>query len=188
MRIMSTWSGFATAVGLAVRPPVGGAMARRTGRPYTRSELALSEYLAPRELDGVRAFPVPSLVGAQLAAETEAELPAALEALLGRRLCVADWHVAPGIEGPLRKYGLLHTSIAAPPDERRHEAMWLEITGDLVVLGGQPLGDGSDWWEVRQWDATTRLDTALAGPIEIRISSATYSNHLHTGVGVPFYS
>jgi hypothetical protein len=187
MGIERTVKGLADAVVLALRPPVGGAMARSAGRPYSRARLADSESIEPDAVDGIRAYPVPALVGVILAAPTEAELPGALEALLRLRVCAFDWRVEPRISGPIRKYGLLHTSLDAPIDERRGEPMWLELAGDVVTVGGVPV-DGRAWMDVRSMPPSALLGAALPGPIEIRIAVATYSNTRYPGVGVPFYS
>src|SRR5690349_18253025 len=112
-----------------VHSVVGGPLESRIGRPYDREALARSEYLRPEEIDETRAYPVPSLVGVVFTAPIEADLPATLEAILREHVCAYDWLVNPEIAGPLRKYGLLHTSIDAPIDERRDERMWLELVG-----------------------------------------------------------
>jgi hypothetical protein len=168
---------------------VGGLLAERTGRPYSRAQLAESEYVRREEIDATRAYPVPALLGFVVAVPTEADLPAALETALRERVCAFDWRVESRIVDALRKYAIFHTSIDAPVDERRGEPMWLELAGDLLMFDGEPIGDRR-WFDIRPMGARAddELATALPGPIEVRINVATYSNNRHPGVGVPFYS
>jgi hypothetical protein len=187
MRIEHGLRRLAEAFRIAGRAGAAGALAGRTGRPYGRARLAESEFLEPDTVGTTRAYPVPALIGAVLAAPTEADLPTALEALLRERVTTFDWRVELTIDGPLRKYGFLHTSIRAPSDGRHDDQMWLELAGYVVVLGGASVAAGQ-WLDVRPPSAAERLDTALAGPIEISITVATFSNTRYLGVGVPLYS
>ena len=136
----------------------------------------------------VRAWPVPRLLGAPVAASDEAGLARVLETLLWDRLPGIDWRVPEISLGPLRKYGMLHTSVAAPVDETTGQPMALEIYGDVILLDGR--STSGQWWTVRGLGIAeffTTLDRPLAGTLDIRIDVATYANVCFPGFGVPFY-
>ena len=135
----------------------------------------------------VRAWPVPRLIGAPLASD-EAGLARVLEILLWDRLPGIDWRVPEIDVGPLRKYGMLHTAVAAPVDEVTGQPMALEIHGDVILLDGRPAR--GDWWTVRGFSIAeffVGFDRPVAGALDIRIDVATYANVCLPGFGVPFY-
>jgi hypothetical protein len=168
-------------------PAVAGLMAARVGQRLARHELEASESLKPSAIDTVVAYRVPSLIGAVLVAPLESDVAIRLRDLLEQRLGAFAWENSPDVVLPLRKYGFLHASIAAPPDTSRDRVMWLELAGTVQVVGGVAAGD-RDWSDVRPMSASDRLDVPLEGPIEVRIDVATYSDQRFLGVGVPFYA
>ena len=160
-------------------------MADRIGVLHPRAVLATSEYLEPGDIDHVRAYPVPVMENALLVSNAESALDAALEALLTERIGDFGWRVDQRLNGPLRKYGLLHTSIVAPP-LAGSEPMWLELVGRVEMVEGRDVR-ARPWNRVWPTAYGPRSDTPLRGPIAIRIETSTYSNRSHTGIDVPFY-
>ena len=165
-------------------PP--GPMARRIGRAYTRRQLLAAESLTRREVAAMRAYPVPRLVGAIVEAATEADLPGAIESLLHRHLPAFDWEVESKIYRGLRKNGLIHASLEAPPDRRSEEPMYLELAGEVIAFGGRP-APAMRWIDLRPMNGDDQLGAEVPGPIQVRITAASYANTRFPGVGVPCY-
>jgi hypothetical protein len=163
--------------------PVTGAMAPFLGDRFSMQQLE-REYFDDDEyerLSLVRAYPVTSLVGVPLNANGELNLPDAVEALLRQHCPGIDWQVEHDLSGPLRKYGVLHTTVAAPPDETTGQPMALEVFA-------RPAMGVASWAERR----SERYQDAYPGvpidePIELQMRAATYANIRHSGVDVDFY-
>lgn len=162
-----------------------GRLCGQAGAPHDRAALEASEFLLPEQVDSIKAYSVPGLVGVSIVAPDEDDLYGAIESMLLERVCDFGWHVQPRIEAPLRRYGLLHTSLAAPPDDGMGP-MWLELAGTVLALGGVQVAPRS-WFEIYPFDLHGPYDEPLPGPIEVRIDVATYANDRYPGVGVPPY-
>jgi hypothetical protein len=176
---------------------VTGLMADRIGAQYSTAQLLAAEeypeYLTDAQREAVtttRAFPVTSLVGARLEADDEGDVAGQLEALLRYRCPGFDWQIERDLHGPLRKYGILHTSIAAPPDETTSQPMMVELSGSVIQLAQHDLDDenGTTWIDLRLWGKSSdERDVPISEPMTLRIDAATYANVPFPGIGVPFY-
>lgn len=63
-----------------------------------------------------------------------------------------SWHVERHLSGPIRKYGIVHTSIEAPLDETTGQPMAIEFYAEITRLDGSPAGPGGTWidgWRAR---------------------------------------
>jgi hypothetical protein len=164
--------------------PVTGAMAPFLGDRFSVTQLD-NEFADDdeRELFAlIRAYPVTSLVGVPLSANGELELPDALQALLRQHCPGIDWLVERDLSGPLRKYGLLHTSVAAPPDETTGQPMALE------VFARPTRTSAASWAQLRReryQDAYPHIP--VDEPIEVQMRATTYANIPYPGVDVDFY-
>jgi hypothetical protein len=164
--------------------PVTGAMAPFLGDRFSIPQLD-DGYAAAAERERlalVRAYPVTSLVGVPLNANGELNLPDAVEALLRQHCPGVDWHVEHDLSGPLRKYGLLHTSVAAPPDDTTGQPMALEVFARPAKIGA------ASWGQLRReryQDAYP--DVPVDEPIELQMRAATYANIRYSGVDVDLY-
>ncbi len=137
----------------------------------------------------VAAYSVPSLLGAEFEVESLQEIPVQVKALLARALPGIDWWVADNWSGPFMKYGFLHGSLPAPPNEATGEPMALELFGKAVNI----LEPGSPAWSAarKRWILSGGLDyfepPRVLFPTKVQISVATYSNVRYPGHDVPFY-
>lgn len=169
-----------------------GALAGRLGERHDVQALEQVEPLSdlePAERERIVAFPVPALVGATFELVDLDEAGDRLQALLHERLPGFDWQVPPDWRGPLAKYLLLHTSLAAPPNEAVPEPMALEVYAQAVAVDGVPLdsAEGRAWYEgFLQRDAGVGMARAV-GTVRFTVRTATYANVSYPGVGVPFY-
>jgi hypothetical protein len=164
--------------------PVTGAMALFLGDRFSMTQLD-NEYADDHERELfalIRAYPVTSLVGVSLSANDELNLPDALEALLGQHCPGIRWQVERDLSGPLRKYGILHTSVGAPADETTGQPMALEVFARPVV--------GVASWAQRRTerDQDACTDVPVDEPIELKMRAATYANISYSGVDVDLYS
>jgi hypothetical protein len=150
--------------------PLTGAMAPFLGNRFSMTRLD-NEFVEDDERDFlalIRAYPVVSLIGALLSANDELDLRDSLEALLGQHCAGLGWHVRRDVSGPLRKYGILHTSVAAPADETTGQPMALEVFARPAQIG------------VASWVALRReryqddyTDAPVDEPIELQMRAAT---------------
>jgi hypothetical protein len=167
-----------------------GVLERFCGEQFTLEQVAGVE-LPSADPRFVRAFPLLPLYGDELDAERDDELAAALERLLHERLPGIRWHVALSL-APLRVYGILHTSLHAPPDETTGETMAIELWGEVVRWAG-PMSHGEpDWFAYRRLGAEYRrkeqlIEKALPGPLTVEIRGAVYANIPCPNIDVPFY-
>ena len=163
--------------------PVTGAMAPFLGDRFSVTQLD-NEYADDdeRELFAlIRAYPVTSLVGVSLSANDELNLPDALEALLGQHCPDIGWQVERDLSGPLRKYGILHTSVAAPADETTGQPMALEVFA-------RPAMGVASWAQRRtERDQDSYTHVPVDEPIELKMRAATYANICYSGVDVDLY-
>lgn len=178
--------------------PVSGLMARFLGDQYSIEQLSDTEdfeYYSKEEQDAIaaiRAFPIKSLIGAELHANGESDLAIQLGALLRQCCPGVEWQVDRDLSGPLRKYGLLHTSLAAPSDDTTGQTMALEVFANTIQLGDHDFAaPGAETWMGLQIERYPgRLEYAEAPidePLTLRIKAATYANVSYPGVGVGFY-
>ncbi len=138
----------------------------------------------------VAAYSVPSLLGAEFEVESLQEIPVQVKALLARALPGIDWWVPNGWSGPFLKYGFLHESIPAPPNEATGEPMALELFGK-AANGIEP---GSPAWSAarKRWILSGGLEHLEPRPVrfptKVQISVATYANVRYPGHDVQFYA
>ena len=175
--------------------PVSGLMAPFLGDQYSIEQLSETdnfECASNEERDAIaaiRAFPVTSLIGAQLHANNESDLATELGALL-RRCCPGiEWQLDRDLSGPLRKYGLLHTSLVAPPDDTTGQTMALEVFANTIQLGTHDFTDPNapSWILLRYESGVPDWDRPIDEPLTLRINAATYANVSYPGIGVGFY-
>ncbi len=137
----------------------------------------------------IRAYPVASLLGAQVTCMRDSELEARLAAVLDERCPGIEWRVnGERLAGPLRKYGIVHTSVEAPPDEATAQPMALELYGEVTELDGNPVTAGGAWidsWRGRQGEIYPEVE--VTEPFTFELVAATYANVLYPGANVPFY-
>jgi hypothetical protein len=138
----------------------------------------------------IRAYQVLPLIGATFSCDRDSELANAIEALLAERCPGFDWRLEreARLSAPLRKYGIIHTSIAAPPDETTGQPMALELLAEVVRVGRDATGPGARWidgWRSRHGDDYGRVE--VAEPFELAIRAATYANVCYPGIDVPLY-
>lgn len=176
--------------------PVGGPMAALLGPRFPLEAIKCTDWYAEfgeeerRAAPLVRAYPVTALLGARVSCARDGELGERLAALLeehcpGLGLQASSERHA----GRLRKCGLVHTSLEAPPDETTDQPMTLELYGPVVELNGRPIGSGVggwyDAWRRRHDDDYQQVE--VAEPFVFELRAATYANVSGPGIDVPFY-
>lgn len=199
--------------------PPKGLMAPFVGRRYDAGDLMTADEDAAdlmaeaceaagttleAQLQLVRAWEVPGLMGQQLRIIGEGDLPWVLTTLLRELMPGFDWNAhledkppdptSTAWSGPLRKYLLMHNSIPAPRDEWTQQPMALELVGRLVEVEGLALDSkmGQRWMRHREELLSVPgrkggLPALPVGEMIIEIQQATYANVMFPGVGVPFY-
>lgn len=162
------------------------------GARFERAQLAAVEQhadLSDEVLAHIAAWPVTTLHGATLELVDLTEAAIGLQRLL--RACVPEvaWEVPDDLAGPLGKYLVLHTSLAAPPNEAVPEAMALEVHATCVSVDGVRLetAEGQAWY--REFLARDTRHGALhaLGRLRFEVRAATWANVSYPGIGVPFY-
>jgi len=135
------------------------------------------------------AWTVPPLIGASFEVDSANDIPRALRGLLASTLPGLDWWVPEGWSTPFNKYGILHGTLPAPPDEITGEAMAVEIYG----VAEREVEMGSEEWSILRREAL-RIDRRLGAqpygvrvPTAVEIRVATYSNVGGLGFGMPMY-
>ncbi|HEY7356671.1 MAG TPA: hypothetical protein VH590_09400, partial [Ktedonobacterales bacterium] len=169
--------------------PVAGLMVPFVGRRYTEEEVwqfyrrfadvheSEEEHLRPLTAR-IRAFDVPVLAQAELMVNRLAELAPAVYDLLSARLPGWQWDAQQKewqrvhMTGPVKKYGILHTTLRAPIDEATQQPMVLELFGRVLSVNGQPVGRG--WFKPRQEDRAAE-DAIPLGEVRIQLQRATYA-------------
>lgn len=176
--------------------PVSGPMAPLLGPRFPLERLKRSSWYPEVDEEEravaslVRAYPVTGLLGARVGCARDGELADRLAELVEER-CPGHTLRVDGkrLTGPLRKCGLVHTSVDAPADETTGQPMALELYGELVELDGRPIGPGVgawfDAWRGRQGEDYDLVEVAEAFTVELR--AATYANVLYPGIDVPLY-
>jgi hypothetical protein len=171
--------------------PPQAAVAGQIGERVDEATLAAVEQhadLAPEVLARIAAWPLPALLGATLELVNLGEAAAALQQLLRSRVPGIDWQVPDDLGGPLARYLMLHTSLAAPPNEAVPEPMALEVYAACVSVDGVRLdtSEGEAWYRgflARE----ARHSLHALGRLRFEVRAATWSNVSYPGVGVPFY-
>jgi hypothetical protein len=167
--------------------PAAGRMVPFLGSMLDRDGLESETFLDwPMVVPLVRAWPIDSLSGAVFSAGAEHDVGNALAALLAERCPGTTWDPPVRFWGPLRKYGFLHVTLAAPVDEATDQPMEMEVLADATRIG--EFADPQEWLRSRRSTLPEYgMSTPADGPIEFAIRAATYSNISHPGVGVGFY-
>jgi hypothetical protein len=154
---------------------------------YDREEFVL--------LKLVRAFPVPCLMNQSFTVANPIGAIAGLMNLIRTRLPHICWNEDPEPSiGALHKYGLLHTSIAAPPDLATGQNMALELCGYITYFNNVEFESAQGQEYINQlrmidWiDPKTTLYPDWLQSITIEIKQATYANICYPGINVPLYS
>jgi hypothetical protein len=167
------------------------------------------ESLARSPLQYVRAWRVPRLIGMIIECEREEDVAASLVGTLATAMPGTDWQLVVttssvhrgdstlilrvgDVTGPLRRYGILHALVDAPPDATTGQPMVLELSGVVTQAGHFHWDPFTSSWHERLSGVALpphvdRSEVPLEGPLKIRIDGATYSNTTHLGVDVPFY-
>jgi len=145
------------------------------------------EYLAR-----VAAWPVLPLQNAVFEVDSVTGVATALRLLLSERLPGMDWWVPKHWEGPLRKYGILHNSLPAPPNPATGEAMAIEIfgTAERAIHPGSDEGAELNMAYIAWYRSGARDEDqpiAVRFPTRVVIEVATYANVQYPGIGVPLY-
>ena len=161
--------------------PSSGPMAPFLGRRLSVEEIASAasiEVRDPNELaeirkcaELVRASEVKPLLGVVYEVAGVDDFSPALNRTLSQHLPGITWDGSPRL-GPLQKYHILHTSMAAPVDEATGDTMALELFGHLVK---------------DKENVGLMYGQLPAGAFAIHLEVATYANVRYPGVGVPFY-
>lgn len=172
----------------APRSPIAGHLGAR----YPAAEIAAVEQLAdldPPALDHIVAFPVSSLIGVTFDVVDFDAAGDMLQQVLHAHLPGFDWQVPPDWRGPLAKYLILHTSLAAPPNDAVPEPMALEVHAGAVAVDGVPLqsAEGEAWYQGFLMRDSRHGTLHALGTVRLRIRAATYANISYPGIGVPFY-
>jgi hypothetical protein len=182
---------------VATRPV--GAMAPHIGRQFSVAELDDEDKVSDDErplLALVRAYEVPSLVGATFTFTNVDGISKSLGQLLAEKLPGIAWRLKDEWAPAFSKYQLVHATLAAPPDLATGQTMSLEIFGQLWWVDGVPMDTpAGQAWKERQVEAfcnalaeePRRLATPSDSTFVVRLEAATYANVQFPGVGVPFY-
>lgn len=174
------------------RRPISGPLAAFVGARFGVQDLFDLDRHEEEDRDVlalVRAYPLPSVLDASLSSVGEAQIAEQIELLLGECCPGIEWRVGDReLSGPLKKYGLLHATIPAPPDETNGQPMELELFAEISQLAGREIKPGAAWhdrWRSNHGDA---YDLApLNESLEFRVEAATYANVRYPGVGVGIY-
>lgn len=145
--------------------------------------------LEPEVLACIVAYPVTTLLGASFELVELDDGAAQLQALLVEALPGHDWQVPTDLAGPLSKYLMLHTSLAAPPNEAVPEPMALELYAACVAVDGVALesAEGQAWYRRFVARDPRRSTLHALGRLRFEVRAATYANISYPGLGVPFY-
>lgn len=152
---------------------------------WLSERLDLDSGLSSDECDGVPpharecivAHSVLPLLGASFEVTSVTDIAPALRALLRERLPGIDWWVPEHWGGPFDKYGIVHGTLPAPPDERTGEPRAIEIFGS-AQFNDAPEGPGAHW---------TPDGLVVTFPARVVIEVATLSNVQYLGWQIPFY-
>ncbi len=172
-------------------------MRKHLGRRYSVEALYDLDYHDDSDLEKirlVRAFVVEPLINSTIRIESQSDIGPALKNLLESKLPGIQWQVKDDWSEPFRKYFIIHGSIPAPRDQLTRERMALEIYGKLIQVDDYLIESekGREWMENKhteryEADASDTPWPELFGNMVIQIKSATYSNVMYPGVGVPLY-
>jgi hypothetical protein len=147
------------------------------------------DFVGAEALARVRAWPVLPLQGASFFVQRTQDIASALRSLLASVLPGIDWWVPEHWDGPFEKYGLLHNSFVAPPNENTGEAMVIEVFGEAehsVPHGSDECARAMASW-VKQGMNEAERPLGVRLPTTVHISVANYVNVRCSGVGIPFY-
>jgi hypothetical protein len=172
----------------APRSPLAGWLGERVP-PERLAAVEQHADLDPAVLARIRAYPVTPLLGATFEVADLDDTAARLQALLHERLPGIDWQVPDSLAGPLGKYLIVHTSLAAPPNEAVPEPMALELYAACVAVDGVPLdsAEGQAWYQRFIARDPRRSSTHALGRLRFELRAATCANVSYPGLQVPFY-
>lgn len=167
-------------------------IAARLGERVDEATLASVEQhadLPPEVIERIVAWPLPALLGATLELVDLRDAARALQQLLRERLPEIDWQVPDDLDGPLARYLMLHTSLAAPPNDAVPEPMALEVYAPCVSVDGVRLDtpEGEAWYRGFLAREARHGGLHALGRLRFEVRAATWSNISYPGVGVPFY-
>lgn len=146
--------------------------------------------LPPEVLHRIAAWPVMPLLGATLELVDLEEAASGLHRLLCTHAPGVAWQVPDDLAGPLHKYLILHTSLAAASNDTVPEPMALEVYAACVSVDGVRLDSAEgDTWRREVLARDTRHGGGLhaLGRLRFELRAATWANVSYPGVGVPFY-
>jgi len=179
-----------------------GIMAPYLGRQFTVAELDDEDSTSSSDrsfLGLVRAYQVPVLLGRTLEVSFDSSLGEALQRLLSDALPGIPWHVAYDGKPLLRKYRILHTSVAAPPDLGTGQTMSLAVYARLLSVGSLLIdSDQGQKWLHQQCLWRVAQDLGLSGPpspipvleesaLVLQVQAAVYANVQYHAAGFPCY-
>jgi hypothetical protein len=133
----------------------------------------------------VAAYPLLPLQGATFDVTCVEDIAPCMRRLMAGCLPGFDWWIPEHWDGPFLRYGILHSSLPAPPNLATGEAMAIEVYGTADTA----MEIGSEEW-VAAWNAASATGAEVLGvrfPTRVVVHVATYSNVRYPGVGVPFY-
>jgi hypothetical protein len=149
----------------------------------------LLEDVGAEALSRVSAWPVLPLQGASFHVSRSEDIGPGIRALVAALLPGIDWWIPEHWAGPFDKYGIVHKSFAAPPNEATGEAMAIELFGEaerrIEPGSAECMAAMLSWLE--HGPEGSRPPTGVRLPTAVRIKVATYSNVRCPGVGTPFY-
>lgn len=145
--------------------------------------------LAPDVLARIVAYPVTPLLGTGFDVVDLGDTADRLHRLLCEHLPEVDWQVPGNLAGPLGKYLIVHTSLAAPPNTAVPEPMALELYAACVSVDGVSLDtpDGRAWYHGFIAHDARRFSPRALGTLHFEVRAATYANISYPGLQVPFY-
>jgi hypothetical protein len=165
--------------------------------PYVGARIDVGSRARPDMLDDVRAeallrvcaWPVLPLQGASFHVTCSEDIGPGIRALVAALLPGIDLWIPEHWAGPFEKYGIVHNTFAAPPNEATGEAMAIELFGEaehrIDLSSAEYRAAMLSWFE--QGPERAKPPTGVRLPTAIRITVATYSNVGFPGVGTPFY-
>jgi hypothetical protein len=124
-------------------------------------------------------------------AEGVDELNAEVAKVLTATLVAFPWDLGRMQGRHLAKYGIVHWTADAPPDDATGAPMSLELYGHAVSLGGRDAAVVLNERRERDFEALVRGEDPVlepfVGAVVVQVTSATWANVSGAGVGVPLY-
>jgi len=144
-----------------------GPMAPHVGGRFAPADFDQEDgVFGSEELVRVAAWPVSALIGRRIVVVERQGLAAAVLEVVRAALPGFPWEIARDLRGAWDKYGIVHVSMAAPPEASGGRPMALEF-----------FAQADDW----------APGAPVSLPATVTVRAATYANVAFPGVGVPFY-